>query len=327
MNDVTTISIVVPTFNRSESLRKLLLSILRQTSLPEEVIVVDDSDDDETSKVVRENSDFFSNKGISLKYSRGNRDNRSISAARNIGATKSTGEIVLFLDDDVILDNKYVEEVLRTYEEYPMAKGVQGYIVNEVMRLSNFRSILVNSANKIFFMWFTLEKNKCFCRLGVIYPYSPDRIIQCNWLHGANMSLKREVLQSFRFDENLRRRSIGEDLDLSYRIYKRYPNSLLMNSRARLIHKSTLRLSKSLLYRDTAYLVYLFFKNYEQTIQNRVLLLWTLLGRLVIGRGLYLIGSRDVKSFFWSIKSYICALNHFDNVKKGDFRFFDSIID
>lgn len=326
VNDVTTISIVIPTLNRPGSLRKLLVSIPCQTSLPEEVIVVDDGDDDETSKLVKENSNFFLSKGISLKYSRGNRENRSISAARNIGATKSTGEIVLFLDDDVMLDNKYVEQVLKTYEEYPMAKGVQGYIVNEAMRLSNFRSILVNSINRVFFMWFNIEKNKCFYRLGVTYPYSPDRIIQCNWLHGANMSLKREVFQSFRFDENLGRRSIGEDLDLSYRIHKRYPNSLSMNSRARLIHKSTLRISKSLVYLDTAYFVYLFFKNYEQTTQNRVLLLWTLFGRLILGRGLYLIVSRDVKPFFWSIKSHICILNHFNNVKKGDFRFLDSII-
>jgi len=316
----------VPTLNRSEFLKELLFSIIRQTRLPEEVIVVDDSDDDETSKLIRENSDLFSNKGISLKYSRGSSDNRSISAARNIGAAKSTGEIVLFLDDDVILDSRYVEEVLGTYGEYPMAKGVQGYVVSEVAQLSNFGSILVNSLNKIFFMFVALEKNKCFYRLGIIYPYSPDRIIQCNWLHGSNMSLKREVLQRFRFDENLRRRSIGEDLDLSYRIYKRYPNSLLMNSRARLIHTSAFNLSKSLIYRDTLYFVYLFFKNYEQTIQNRVLLLWSLLGRLVIGRGLYPFVSKDVKSFFNAIGAYMYTLSHLSDVRRGDFRSLDSII-
>lgn len=326
MNDVTTISIVVPTLNRPESLRKLLLSILCQTSLPEEVIVVDDSDDDGTHKLIKENSNVFLSKGISLEYFRGDRENRSISAARNLGAAKSAGEIVLFLDDDVILDNNYVEELLKTYEEYPMVKGVQGFIVSEVMPLSDSRSVLVNSVNKIFLMGVTIGKNKCSYRLGWIYPYSPDRIVQCNWLHGSNMSFKREVLRSFRFDENLRRRSIGEDLDLSYRIYKHYPNSLLMNSRARLIHKSILRGSKSLVYRDATYFVYLFFKNYEQTIQNRVLLLWTLLGRLILGRGLYGFVSRDVKSFFWSIGAYTCILNHFSKVKNGDFRFLDSII-
>jgi glycosyltransferase involved in cell wall biosynthesis len=251
VNIVTAISIVVPTLNRCESLRKLLLSILRQTSLPEEVIVVDDSDDDETLKLVRENSDFFSNKGILLMYSRGNRDDRSISAARNIGATKSTGEIVLFLDDDVVLDSKYIEEVLKTYEEYPEAKGVQGYMVSE------------------------------------------------------------------------------EGLDLSYRIYKRYPNSLFMNSRARLIHRSTFSacaLNKSSVYRDALYFVYLFFKNYEQTIQNRVLLLWSLLGRLVIGRGLYLFVSKDVKSFFNAIEAYMYTLSNLNDVRRGDFRFIDSIV-
>ena len=326
-SDLTRISIVIPTRNRSESLMRLLLSIFCQTRLPQEVIVVDDSENDETSKLVRENYNLFLSKGTLLKYLRGDEENRSISAARNLGATKSTGDIVFFIDDDVILDNKYVEEILKTYEEHPMAKGVQGYVVSGGMTLSNFRSILLNSINKVFFMDHT-EKNKCSLRMGLTYPYSPDKIIQCQWLHGTNFSLKKEVLQRFRFDENLKKRSIGEDVDLSYRIYKRYPNSLFMNSRAKLIHISAPKAEagKSIIYCGTAYFVYLFVKNYEQTIQNKVLFLWTLLGRLIVGCGLYLIVSRDVKSIFWSIKSYMCTLNHFNDVKKGDFRFLDSIV-
>ena len=143
------ISIVIPTRNRPASLKRLFRSILRQTRLPEEVLVVDDSDDDETAKLISENHNVFLSKGILLKYLRGNKENRSISAARNLGATTSTGEIVVFIDDDVILDNKYVEEILKTYEEYPMAKGVQGYIVKGGMTISNFQGVLLNSINRI----------------------------------------------------------------------------------------------------------------------------------------------------------------------------------
>lgn len=166
-------------------------------------MVVDDSDNNDTSKLIRENYDVFANKGIELKYCRGNEKNRGLTAARNIGAAKSVGEIVFFMDDDVILDSKYVEEVMKTYDEYPRAEGVQGYIVSGGMTVKNLRTILLNSMGKVFCGDY-LEKDKCSFGRGASYPYFPDKIIQCQWLHGSNMSFKKEILQSFQFDENLK---------------------------------------------------------------------------------------------------------------------------
>lgn len=287
-------------------------------------------------KLIRENYDAFLNKGIQLKYYRGNEKNRSISAARNLGAAKSAGEIVFFIDDDVILDNKYVEEILKTYEERPMAKGVQGYIVSGGMTLKNFRTILLNSMSKVFFSDY-LEKDKCSVRGGLSYPYSPDKIIQCQWLHGTNLSLKKEILQSYQFDENLKGFSSGDDVDLSYRIYKRYPNSLLMNPRAKVIHaqapkSARTKTGRSMIYTSIAYSLYLSNKNYlfnkdfKQTISNMMLLFWGSLGHLILGTGLSLFVSRDVQAAFDLIKAYVYSLNHLNDVKRGDFRFLDSII-
>jgi glycosyltransferase involved in cell wall biosynthesis len=317
------ISIVIPTLNRSESLRRLLVSIFCQTRVPEEVIVVDDSDNDYTSRLIRGNRDIFLNKGIRLKYFRGNEKNRSISAARNLGAAKSAGEIVLFIDDDVIIDNKYVEEVLKTYEEYPMAKGVQGYIVGRGIE-PNFRTLLMNSMNKVFFLGY-VEKDKCSVSRGLSYPYSPDKIIQCQWLHGSNMSLKKEMLQSFQFDENLKGFSMGEDVDLSSRIYKRYPNSLFMNPRAKVTHTPSPRTNRSMIYTNIAYGFYLLAKDYQQTISDIVPFFWGSLGHLILGIGLALFVSRDVKAAFTFVKAYVRSINHLSDIYKGDFRFLGGI--
>jgi glycosyltransferase involved in cell wall biosynthesis len=324
-------SVVIPTRNRSASLMKLMFSILSQRRLPNEVLVVDDSDNDETSRVITEKGDIFWSKGILLRYLHGNKENRSISAARNLGVMKSTGEIIFFLDDDVILDNKYIEEIMKTFEQYPTAKGVQGYIT-EGYTLPNLRSLLLNSINKVFFLDH-VEKNKCAYRLGLTYPYFPENVIQCQWLHGSNMSLKKEVFQSFRFDEKLKGRSIGEDVDFTYRIYKHYPNSLFMNPRAKLIHRNPAEKSERdpfvtqfLIYSGMAYSVYLFVKNHEQTVWNRLLFLWKQLGNLVEDCSLYLLVFRDVKSIFWSIESCIFVADHLKEVKSGDFRFLYSMI-
>lgn len=320
------ISIVIPTRNRSESLMKLLHSIFCQTRLPQEVIVVDDSDDDETSKLVKENYNLFLSKGTLLKYLRGDEENRSISAARNLGATKSTGEIVFFMDDDVILDKKYVEEILKVYEEYPMTKGAQGYIVNDVYAFQNFKNFVLNSTKKVFLLDH-FEKNKCTLQWGLTYPYSPDGIIECEWLHGSNMSFKKEVLKGFRFDENLKRRSIGEDVELTSKIHKRYPHSLFMNSQAKLFHMQTpKKVDKYVIYSSVPYFVYRFAKKEELTVRRMVRDFWFLLGHLIVNGGITLLVSKDVQRFFCLIKSYLYTISHFDLVKKGDFRFIDSML-
>lgn len=320
------ISIAIPTRNRSKSLANLLVSILRQTRLPEEVLIVDDSDTDETAKLARDNYFVFLSSEIILKHLRGNEENMSISAARNLGIAESSGEIIFLIDDDVILHKNYIEEILKIYEEYPMAKGVQGYIVNGVFAFLNFGNFVLNAIKKIFRLGH-VEKNKCTLRGGLTYPYSPDGVIQCEWLHGTNMSFKKEVLASFRFDENLRKHSIGEDVELTSKIHKRYPHSLFMNPRAKLFHIQTHRkVDKYIKYANIPYLVYLFTKNQEPNLRNTVLFIWFLIGLFIVDGGIPLLVSKDPQSFFCLLKSFLSTFSHLDDVKKGDFRFIDSMV-
>jgi glycosyltransferase involved in cell wall biosynthesis len=293
--------------------------------LPEEVLVVDDSGSDETAKLARDNYSVFSNSGIALRYLRGNEENRSISAARNIGIAESTGEILFLIDDDVILYRNYIEEILEIYEKYPMAKGAQGYIVNGVFAFRNFGNFILNAVRKIFLLNH-FEKNKCTLR-GLTYPYSPDGIIQCEWLHGSNMSFKKEALGSLKFDENLRRRSIGEDVELTFKIHKRYPHSLFMNPQAKLLHIPTYKkVDKHAIYTNIPYLVYLSAKNQEPTLKNIVLNSWFFLGLFIVDGGIPLLVSKDTQPFFCLMKSSLSTISHLDSVKKGDFRFIDSMI-
>jgi glycosyltransferase involved in cell wall biosynthesis len=322
------ISIVIPTRNRPKSLENLLLSILQQTKKPDEVIVVDDSDINETEKLIRDNHSVFLSNGIALKYLRGNRENRSISAARNLGAAESIGEIVFFIDDDVILYKDYIEEILKTYKEYPGAKGVQGYIINEALALLNFKNFLLNAVKKVFMLGH-IEKNKCTLQWGLTYPYFPDGIIECEWLHGTNMSLKKEVFTSFRFDENLRRRSIGEDVDLTSRIHKHYPHSLLLNPRAKLLHIQTPKKEKVdeyVMYSKIPYIVYLMAKNQKVTLKKIMRECWFLLGLFIVDGIVPLFFSKDAEAFFCLAKSFFSTFSHLVYVRKGDFRFIDSMI-
>lgn len=316
------ISMVIPTRNRPEFLANLLFSILKQTTLPYEVLVVDDSDDTKTEELLKYLDHAFLNRGIVLRHLPGNKKNMSISNARNTGVEASNGEIIFFVDDDVILEKRYIEEILKVYDTHPMAKGVQGFIVNLPFNPLNIRHLIFNSMNKIFLLDH-YEKNKCSRQRGLCYPYSPAGIIECGWLHGSNMSIKREVFENFRFDDyyTLKGRSIGEDVRLTSKINSSFPHSLFMNPKAKVCHiRFPRKIDKYSIYSINVYFFYRFITAHERTFKNMALAFWKLLGRLIVP-GIYFLFSKNVHELFWLIKSYLFAINHLNDVKKGDFRF------
>jgi GT2 family glycosyltransferase len=86
-----TISVVIPTYNRCELLRRALLSVLAQTLPPTEVVVIDDGSTDGTDVMVR-------NEFPEVRYYR--QENCGVSSARNIGVQHTTGDWLAFLDSD-----------------------------------------------------------------------------------------------------------------------------------------------------------------------------------------------------------------------------------
>ena len=102
------ISIIIPTYNSGRIIGYTLQSIQNQVLNKKEsdrleVIVIDDGSTDSTSEIVRR----YSSK-LNLKYVRQNHLGRS--QARNLGSSLAEGEILIFLDSDVILEKHFVRE-------------------------------------------------------------------------------------------------------------------------------------------------------------------------------------------------------------------------
>lgn len=93
-------SIIIPTYNRREKLKKAIESVLKQTHKDFELIIVDDGSKDNTGELVKS----FIDERIVYKY----QDNSGLpSVARNTGITIARGEWTCFLDsDDFWTDNK-----------------------------------------------------------------------------------------------------------------------------------------------------------------------------------------------------------------------------
>ncbi len=122
--DAPYLSVVICTRNRCELLRATLLSLDDQTlpSSSYEIIVVDDGSEDSTGDVVA---------GLSLKCSLRyfRKDWGGRSETRNVGIRMAKGEICVFVDDDILARNDFLESHAKVHRRHP-GSIVRGPIVN-----------------------------------------------------------------------------------------------------------------------------------------------------------------------------------------------------
>lgn len=88
---MTTISVIIPAYNRAEYVTQAIDSVLAQTYTDYEIVVVDDGSTDNTKEVLEPYMDK-----IRYKY----QENAGVSAARNTGIRATSGQWLAFLDSD-----------------------------------------------------------------------------------------------------------------------------------------------------------------------------------------------------------------------------------
>lgn len=96
------ISVVIPTFNRAETIERAIDSVLNQTYNNFELLVVDDGSTDETEDIISNYPD--------IKYLK--QENSGVASARNLGIKNSTGDYIAFLDsDDEWIPDKLLKQI------------------------------------------------------------------------------------------------------------------------------------------------------------------------------------------------------------------------
>lgn len=101
-------SVIICTMDRPDDLGRALQSLQSQTLLPDEVIIVDASRNDRSEAPIPE---AFQSLPIRYFHTR----TPGLTRQRNIGIRESTGDVLLFLDDDVILEPEYIEHVAAAF--------------------------------------------------------------------------------------------------------------------------------------------------------------------------------------------------------------------
>lgn len=108
------VSFVVPTFRRPEALRLTLAALLSQDYPADayEVVVVDDGSGDQTAEVVLD----LAGRDARIRYAP--QPNSGVATARNNGAKAATGELLIFLDDDMLVEPEHIRAHLAAREHH-----------------------------------------------------------------------------------------------------------------------------------------------------------------------------------------------------------------
>lgn len=216
---MNTVSLIIPTYKRANNLLKCLYSVDTQSYQPLEVLIVDGDETDNLTLFLKEN--FKSN----LRY-RIIKSLAGLTRQRNVGIRNATGDIVLFVDDDVILDKGHVKEINAVFQRFPdNIGGVSGFVQEKADFENSLLKAIYNLYAKIFFLYH--EGDGRFLPSGFAAPCSYKRckdITPVEFLYGSNMAFRRDVILQFGFDENLYRYMYLEDDDIAYRISRKYQN-------------------------------------------------------------------------------------------------------
>lgn len=192
------VSVIIPTYKRSEDICRAVDSVLAQTIDSFEVIVVDDNgvgtiDGEKTAAVMEKYKD-----NPCVKYLR-HETNKNGSAARNTGILASCGEYISFLDDD---DAYCPDRLLAMYEKMEALDDSWGACY------TGYVKHMANGA-----LQYSAEKNE-----GNLFVQALMRALYIG--SGSNLFFRRSVIEDIGlFDVSFRR---NQDLEYLVRVLKKY---------------------------------------------------------------------------------------------------------
>ena len=191
------VSVVIPTFNRIDTLPEVLEALARQEGAPSfEVIVVDDGSTDATPRFLAERPAD----DLPLRALR--QENRGPAAARNAGVAIARGEWVAFLGDDTVPTAGWLRHLFEAIERRGDASGA---VIGRTEWHSRMRVTP-----------FLRHINENGAQFGFALIEDPNDV-PFNFFYTSNLCLARRLLVEEPFDESFPYPA-WEDIETAYRL-------------------------------------------------------------------------------------------------------------
>lgn len=242
-------SIVICTYQRHLSIGKLLHSITLQTILPFEIIIVDGSPNTLTEEAVKPFE-----KSLPLIYERVDKQNLGLTRQRNIGLqlVSKIADIVLFLDDDVVLEKDFLFQLTSTFHDETII-GADGLITNECRWVKVEQKFISSKKLLLFDGYYLPLSSREYVRgmlnlfpydvqPGITPPYGhgksalppTGKMYVVDHLMGCMMAYRKNIFETITFSTYFEGYGLYEDYDFSIRAGKL--GRLITNTAARLEH-------------------------------------------------------------------------------------------
>jgi glycosyltransferase involved in cell wall biosynthesis len=231
------LSVIIPTHNRADILKTCLEKVLSQQGQVDrdrtcqgvdfEVIVVDDGSTDNTEEIIKQ---FINHvgaigqsrlHGTGIRYIKQPASHQAI--ARNRGVKEATGDIIIFIGDDIFVEPDFLMEHCRRHAEYPDENiVVLGYTTWDP-------SLEINPYMKF------LESSGWQFGYRFLHPKFIGRTDPYKFFYTSNISLKKSFFEKERFNEDFS--CYGwEDVELGYRLWKHHNMKIYYEPRAIAYH-------------------------------------------------------------------------------------------
>lgn len=232
-------SVIIPTGNRPEVLKKTLGLLFQQHYQPREVIIIDASDNDLTKDIC---SGYRNSIQSLLRWEKAIQKGAAVQ--RNQGVALSSQPYVIFMDDDVYLEPHCIERLWNCISTNDKAGGVNAMIINQqyhtpgfltrtMYRLMNGKKLPGYAGKCIGPAWNLLPED----REGM------PEVVAVEWLNLGCTVYRKDALNTPPFKPNFTGYSLMEDLALSLEVAKRWK---IYNVRtARIYHDSQPGVHKS----------------------------------------------------------------------------------
>jgi GT2 family glycosyltransferase len=263
------VTAVLPTKNRAALLADTVRALLAQTIVPDEIIVVDQSATEEGRRLVSELvAALPAERRPALVYV-WDREINGAAAARNAGLDLARGDIVVFVDDDVVPAHDVIARLLDHYARTPELAAIAPVITNypapalaqrvfrEIFCLGPFR----DERQPIYWNW----------------PEYGGAVVPVRMFTGAMMSFRRATLGDLRHDARYRGASVGEDIDLCWAL-GRLGGRLAIATDAHIVHNRAPRPSTRPEEAQIAAWGFLSHKHLPQTLTTRLAFAWYVTG-------------------------------------------------
>lgn len=203
------ISVVIPTMNRLESLKRTLLTLMDGTVLPDEIIIIDQTDN---LKMREDTKQFVSTLPVYTYYVY--LEQPSLTKARNEGMNYVSNEYVIQMDDDVDVKRNTLENLIDIFSDNRIAL-VAGINEND--------SPGTSLTGYLFGKKSYLKRNIGHVTLSMYgrFPIKISGDVNTEWAMGFFFAIRKSLFNKWnlKWDENLIGYAYAEDLDFSYQYY------------------------------------------------------------------------------------------------------------